>query len=60
VDLLYRDAKLLRKAISDIRSLSKEERERVKSMMLEEQAKDLDGLVTSMLDDSLLLPVGHS
>lgn len=62
---LHRDAKILLKAISKPNSLSKEELDRVKSMMQEEQAKDPDcaappsasGLMSSILEDSMLYPV---
>jgi hypothetical protein len=63
--LLHRDAKILIKAISKPNSLSREELERVKLMMLEEQAKDANSatppsasaLRASFLEDSMLFPV---
>ena len=65
VHSLHRDARILVKAISKPQSLSKEELDRVKFMMQEEQAKDPEsaappsasGLMNSILEDSILFPV---
>ena len=62
---LHKDAKILIKAISKPMALSKEEYDRVKFMMHEEQAKDSDSisepsasnLMKSILEETILFPV---
>lgn len=62
---LHKDARILIKAISKPHALSKEEFERVKFMMREEQAKDSDSmaapsvsaLMSTLLEDTVLFPV---